>query len=149
MSQTFMWKHNYDERGTFKIDCTFVFGLKSFSWRVKVLLVYDITRRTLTRLCCIFWIYIQNLNCVHNAWRPQLNFLNVSCWRRECTMKFQHLIVPAFIFTLLVKMYSFRTDSWRSCVTSQGTYFNGSLFCLTSYENPLHTKFQVHHQNTD
>ena len=31
MSQTFMLMHNYDETGTFKIDCIFVFGSNSFS----------------------------------------------------------------------------------------------------------------------
>ena len=30
-SQTFVWNHNYDERGTFKIYYIFVFGSNSFS----------------------------------------------------------------------------------------------------------------------
>ena len=30
MSQTFVKKHNYDERGTFKIDHIFVFGSNTF-----------------------------------------------------------------------------------------------------------------------
>ena len=34
MSQTFLWKHNYNDRGTFKIDHVFVLGSNSFSMGV-------------------------------------------------------------------------------------------------------------------
>ena len=32
MSQTFVYKQNYDKRGTFKIYCSFVFGQAHFQW---------------------------------------------------------------------------------------------------------------------
>lgn len=34
LSQTFVYKHNYDGKGTFKIDSILVFASKSFSMEV-------------------------------------------------------------------------------------------------------------------
>ena len=38
MSQTFVYMHNYDERGTFKIYPSFFFGQANFQWSAGALL---------------------------------------------------------------------------------------------------------------
>lgn len=66
-------------------------------------------------------------------------FLNISCWRHECTMEFQHLMYQYLLWDYWLKCIHSEPTAGGLVLTAKG--LNGSLFCLTSYENPLHTKF--------